>query len=768
MLRDSETLALVYSQIFENSPDMMLILDDRYVIQKVNPAYAAFRAVTEERALGRPLSEVVGKTFFEEVARPKIDEAFNGNVSVYQGWIEQAHLGRRFIDARHYPLAKAEGERARWVAVVLHDLTREKEAADERERLTADLQAKSAELALQRARLEEVIRQMPAGVVVTAPSGEIVLGNERMAEIWRLPICVGTTIEAFRGGRGFHREGRPYEPEEWPIARSLAREETVTGEEIEIARGDGQRGFISASSAPVRDATGSIVGAVVVHLDITGRKQMEEELRGANEALRIYEEVIDRSPDFITVLDRRYSYRMVNPAYARLRGTSQKDLIGRRAGEFIGEEFFSTAIQPFLDRCFAGETVCWQGWFQYPAAELRWMEVTGFPLPKEDGVDLVVTVLRDMTARKRAEEERDRLFIEAQRRAAELDAAINSMPEGAVIYGTEGEILRLNRAAERLLGRAPGDAASALQGTIVCLETPEGRALSFDQAPSSRALRGETVRGQVLRCLGGDGRMLWFSCSAAPIRAHDGTPSGAIALFDDITRLHEMEEQREDLLRIVSHDLRSPLVSVGGFAERLRRRFEEVGEEETERKYLGYIADGARQMSAIIENLVESTRLESGQVRLEKEFVELGAFTAGLLERAGDAMDRRRIRLEVPPDLPPVLADPHQLERILTNLLTNALKYSPAEAPVTLKAEHTGHEVTVSVMDRGPGIVPEELPRLFDKFYRTKETQKAEGLGLGLYITRMLIQAQGGRVWAESERGKGSAFRFTLGLASSA
>jgi PAS domain S-box-containing protein len=395
------------------------------------------------------------------------------------------------------------------------------------------------------------------------------------------------------------------------------------------------------------------------------------------------------------------------------------------------------------------------------------MGVSSFPLPEEDGVELVVAVLRDMTARKEAEDERDRLFAEAQRRAAELDAAIDSIPEGAVIYGPEGEILRMNSAAGRWLAFSAhqADRPVAEKASEARWETAEGKLLPADETPALRALRGETVRGAVLRCPDCDGRPAWFSCSAAPIRAPDGTLLGAIALFDDITALHDLEEQREDFLRIVSHDLRSPLVSIGGFAQRLRRQFEEAGVGESEQKCLKFIVEGANQMGSIIQDLVDSTRLESGQVTLERVPVALGGFVADLFERSGEALGVGRIRLEVPPGLPPVAADPHHLERVLTNLVTNALKYSPPKTSVVLAAERLGDEVTVSVIDCGPGIGSEDLPRLFEKFYRAEGARKAEGLGLGLYITKMLVEAQGGRIWAESRPGEGSTFRFTLPVA---
>jgi signal transduction histidine kinase len=128
-------------------------------------------------------------------------------------------------------------------------------------------------------------------------------------------------------------------------------------------------------------------------------------------------------------------------------------------------------------------------------------------------------------------------------------------------------------------------------------------------------------------------------------------------------------------------------------------------------------------------------------------------------------MDVGRVDIDVPAGLPDVAADTDRLERILTNLLTNALRYSFPETRVLVKARRTDKGVVISVTDKGVGIAPADLPRVFERFYRVKDAGKPEGLGLGLYITKMLIEAHGGRIWVESELGKGSTFYFTLPLA---
>ncbi|MBI2952921.1 MAG: hypothetical protein HYY30_01300 [Chloroflexi bacterium] len=222
--------------------------------------------------------------------------------------------------------------------------------------------------------------------------------------------------------------------------------------------------------------------------------------------------------------------------------------------------------------------------------------------------------------------------------------------------------------------------------------------------------------------------------------------------------------QLSEFTDLLAHDIRAPLSIVLGQAQ-LIVRAAEAGEKDKVVQSAQAVTTSARRMNAMIQDLVDSTRLETGQVQLERQPVVLKEFVADLLGRARAAMDVGRVRVEIPADVPPVSADPNRLERILLNLLSNALKYSPPETEVLVRARKMDGEVIVSVADRGMGIAPEDQAHIFERFYRTKGARKAEGLGLGLYITRMLVEAHGGRIWVESELGKGSTFYFTLPIA---
>ncbi len=227
------------------------------------------------------------------------------------------------------------------------------------------------------------------------------------------------------------------------------------------------------------------------------------------------------------------------------------------------------------------------------------------------------------------------------------------------------------------------------------------------------------------------------------------------------------EQQREDTTRIISHDLRQPLTIIRAQAQLLERNLASGGPKQLAQNSAESIDTSARRMNSMIQDLVDSARLESGQLVLSRQAIDLHAYIADLLQRLRGTLDIARIRLQAPAGLPPVSADPDRLERILLNLLTNAFKYSTPGTEITIALEERDGEVVTAITDRGPGIEPGDLARLFERYYRTPQAreEEREGLGLGLYITRMLVEAHGGRIWVQSQVGAGSTFSFSLPIA---
>ncbi len=251
-------------------------------------------------------------------------------------------------------------------------------------------------------------------------------------------------------------------------------------------------------------------------------------------------------------------------------------------------------------------------------------------------------------------------------------------------------------------------------------------------------------------------------------------PAGAaieVALLNEEARqqaeeLSKLLRNLEDFTHAVSHDLRTPLTIVIGHVQ-LAERSLAIDRKDAAMQSLAAVLSGTRRMNSMIEDMVDIARMEAGTIQLSRQQLDLVEFTAELRERMAGVLDVGRVEIVEPrKPLPGVWADPDRLERILTNLLTNALKYS--DERVTVSFEARDGEVVTSVADCGVGIAQEDIPHLFERYYRAKGTRQTEGLGLGLFITRMLVEAHGGRIWAESKPGDGATFHFTLPLASAA
>jgi signal transduction histidine kinase len=265
-------------------------------------------------------------------------------------------------------------------------------------------------------------------------------------------------------------------------------------------------------------------------------------------------------------------------------------------------------------------------------------------------------------------------------------------------------------------------------------------------------------------------RIAGFAISSGLVAAVAGALRGAYRRTARLHRdaeatameLRRLQDARDDLLRALTHDVRTPLSIIVNQAEVLRRAPEASGAEVARRAET--IRTSAGRIAAMVGDLVETFQLEAGQIALRRRRVDLAAFGGELMVRLEGTLPVERVRWAIAPEAPAVEADPDRLERILVNLVSNALKYSPPDAPVIVATEPAGDgDVAITVADRGPGIPAGEAAQVFQRFYRGARARAADGLGLGLglYITRLLVEAHGGRVTLDSSVA-GTTFRVVL------
>jgi signal transduction histidine kinase len=296
---------------------------------------------------------------------------------------------------------------------------------------------------------------------------------------------------------------------------------------------------------------------------------------------------------------------------------------------------------------------------------------------------------------------------------------------------------------------------------------PDGAELPTDQLPLHRLMRGETIESEPYVLVRPDGTRRQIISSGTRVLDDQGQVALVMVLSRDITELHRLEQMREEYMLSISHDLRQPLTIIHGHAQMLPQALDQRAQTARVRTSLGAILSSARRMGAMIEDMVDAARVETGELDLTLLPLDLYGRVIALRERLASAIDTERIKVDVPDGLPLVRADGDRLDRILTNIWKNALEYSGPETRVTVRFSAQGNEVVTAVADKGLGIPTAEMANLFKRYYRTSKVvpKRREGLGLGLFVAKGLVEAHGGRIWVESEVGRGSTFYFSLPVA---
>ncbi|WP_304504076.1 ATP-binding protein [Corallococcus sp. EGB] len=356
-------------------------------------------------------------------------------------------------------------------------------------------------------------------------------------------------------------------------------------------------------------------------------------------------------------------------------------------------------------------------------------------------LDVLDTERMRATAALEASEERFRTF---------LDTA----PDPMVVVDASGRVRFANAEAERVFGYR----RQALLGREVALLVPGGL-----QGPSAGEGPGRATGGRLVTGQRQDGTGVPLEVRLSPLEGEDDATR--IAILRDVTERRDLEKLREEYVGLISHDLRNPLNTINLRAHLLQRALHER-KLEREGHMAQAIIHNVEWMSTMIEELLEGSRLESGRVTLHREARDLGRFLEEVLERDVPPDTRERFRLHREESLPPVPIDAARLERVVTNLLTNALKYSPKGTPVDVRLSAVHDHAVVSVTNQGPGLSARDAARLFDKYYRTEDgrLQDGKGLGLGLYISRLIVEAHSGHIWVESEPDRGITFFFSVPL----
>ena len=360
----------------------------------------------------------------------------------------------------------------------------------------------------------------------------------------------------------------------------------------------------------------------------------------------------------------------------------------------------------------------------------------------------------------------------ANRLRADFDALVHTAPVGVVIFdAATGDVLSINQECKRIVEglRTPGHTSEQMLEVIV-IRRADGREVDLARTALASALQGaETVRGEEVRLSTPDGRNATILINATPVRSAHGTVASVIVTMQDLAPIQELERLRSQFLGMVSHELRAPLTSIKGSAATLLEAASDL-DPAVMREFHRIIAAQADHMNGLINDLLDAGRIDAGTLSVSPEPSELAA----LVDRARNTFLSGRglhtVMIDLPPDLPPVMADRRRIVQVVNNLFANAARHAPESSPIRVAAVRDGVHVAVSVSDEGKGIAPERLPKLFQKYTGAGDGgRELSGTGLGLAICKGLVEAHGGRIWAESGGpGQGARFTFTLPVAEEA
>ncbi len=353
----------------------------------------------------------------------------------------------------------------------------------------------------------------------------------------------------------------------------------------------------------------------------------------------------------------------------------------------------------------------------------------------------------------------------------DLETLVDTAPVGVIVLPAgEGDPMKMNHEARRIAGRLhqPGHSAEELIGRAI-VRRADGREFRSDRHSLTEMLMaGEVVRAEEVVIKTPEGRSIAVLVNATPIRSDRGEVEGAVVILQDMTPLQELERLRAEFLGMVSHELRTPLTSIKGSVMTLLDTATPLNPAET-RQFHRIINAQADRMRTLITDLLDVAHIETGSLSVDPEPSDVRT----LIDEARNIFlsggTRHDINVNLPADLPLVMADRQRIVQVLSNLLSNASRYSPDFYPIRMSAVAGDLSVTVSVADEGYGLPQEQLPFLFKKFSRIdggEDVRDDRGAGLGLAICKGIVEAHGGRIWAESEGpGEGARFTFTIPVA---
>jgi PAS domain S-box-containing protein len=720
-------------QIIDTLPTLTAYIDGNGVYRQINRTYESWVGFSRDQIIGRHIRAVLGETAWLTV-RPCFEKALSGSEAEFEEIVPFAGAGERRVRAVYTP---HRGERGvEGVTVAVTDIT--------------DQRRIEQELHEHQSRLAGIIDSAMDAIITVDSEQTIVVFNHAAERMFRCRSgeAIGSPLERFiparyRGGHHAHVEDFGHTG---VTTRAMAGARPVSG-----LRADGEEFPVEASISQIEVGPEKLF--TVIMRDITERKRAEQ-------AIQQQARLLDVSHDAIIVWRRPGGIEYWNSGARELYGYRRDEVIGRNIQDLLGTRF--PVAWPEIEAILRAEG-SWQGEVRHRTRAGRDLVVSvRLQSIAVRGDELVVLEsARDVTEQRHAAE----VLRESE---ARLNALFLNSPVAISIVDTDLRYVKANSLASRMIGRPVYDIIGQSAEEVHRSSSP-GLPSRFRQIlesgeaeyniPMSATLAGPTST-----------TTYWLS-SHFPIRSEEGRVLGVGSVAVDITQLRHAQEAiavRDEVLRIVSHDIRTPVVAIGLVNKGLIGMLGESAKDAEMRENLELIARTVEQMNTLIGDLLDVTRIEAGKIELDRDRHSPGALVREAAELPGLLAAQKGVHLEIRAAevLPAVEVDRRRLIQVLSNIIGNAVKFTPAGGRVTVQATMTSDGVQFSIVDTGPGIPVEHLRHIFDRFWQMQREDRG-GTGLGLAIAKGYVEAHGGRIWAESTPGQGASFHFMVPMADS-
>ncbi len=787
--------ARLRSAVLSQIREAVVGLDDGFRVTFWNPAAERLYGLKAKQALGQRFQELVKNEWQEPIDRLDFMNSLKKSGHWYGESIHYMQDGQAIlVESSVSALTDSSGTVTGYLGIIRETGARKK-AETEKQRLLSEVNEQREAAKISETKYKVLFDLLPLGITISDKDGNIIESNregDRLLGLHR-EDHLGRKIDG-QEWQLIRHDGSPMPVEEYASVRAIKENRLIQGVEMGLVRGGGEVTWINVNATPIPLEN---YGLAITYTDISKRKRAEEELRKAYDELerRVLERTLELT-ESNRALQAEVASRMLAEAAVRAERQQFNDVLETLpaylvllapdyhvpfANRFFRERFGESGGKRCFEYLFGRGEPCENcetynalknmkpHQWEWNGPDGRNYYVYDFPFVNTDGSTLIMEMGIDITEQKRAQEAlrkaHDELEQRVRERTRELQESeagfrslFTSMTEGfalhEIVCDDQGKpcdyrFLEINPSFERLTGLKRENVVGRLLSQVLPHENRAWVEKYGEVALSGNSMHFEDHSFVLDRDY--------------EVFAYSPAPRQFAVLFIDITERKKLDQLKDDFIGMVSHELRTPLTVIIGALDTLYQHGTKLAKSEVSQLLNDAISE-SEELAHILDNLLELSRSQAHRLKIAYRKVDLVDLTHKVVRKLERDHDHRFV-VGID-DLPLVEVDALRIERVIFNLLQNAVKYSPPDGLITISAGRQDGEILFKISDKGIGISPADQAKLFNPFQRIEAEEKglAKGIGLGLIVCRRLVEAHGGRIWLESEEGKGTTVFFTLPL----